>query len=168
EVDPNVIVIGERVHNLANRRCGTALAPDHLAEVSRVDPHLVERSAAQFLGTDIHVVGVSDDPADEVLDHVANHAGQPFVESAEGSACSAVSDSAGASSAAASAVLESDAGSCSAACSVAPPAGFFADFFCVLVTASAFGSPCTCFSASLKISALSRLDSATFRASGSG
>src|SRR6516165_10845136 len=95
----------------AQRGCGASPATDHLAQVVGVDVHFHGSPTPTGNQVDPNIVGVVDDPADQMLDSVnddrTHRAGQLSVDDSVGSGCSP--PSAGASAAAASVAVSSTA-----------------------------------------------------------
>src|SRR4051812_4549176 len=162
EVDASTALAGQCTDHGAQGGGGASTSSDDLAKVVRVHPHLEDGSATKLFVLDHHVVGVPDDTPNQVLERFGEHGAQAPVSSRSLSrlVCSA------------STVLTSIASASSVAPSgVSAPgvsfwAGASAAFLVaarLLVTASTCGSLPAALSASLKISALSRLGSLTFR-----
>ena len=67
EVDPDLLVTGQRTNNRAQRRGRTTLTTDDLTNVGRIDAHLKHPAASQVLLPDPDVVRIGDDARDEVF-----------------------------------------------------------------------------------------------------
>src|SRR5205085_1482336 len=82
---------GQRADDRAQRLRRAAAAPDHLAEVVRVHADLEQAPTALRPRPHAHVVGVFDDPADEVLERLVVHQAGSVLSAAGVSAGSVLS-----------------------------------------------------------------------------
>src|SRR6476661_4915599 len=141
DVDADRLTASQRTHDGAQGAGGATGATDHATEVLRVDADLEDLTAAQLLAPDGDGVLVVDDPLDEVLERLLEHAqASAFADS-----------SAGVSTA-----------SCALGSSTLGSSAFFSAFFFGVVAPS-FGSSIAFLAAASKAAFLSALGSATFR-----
>src|SRR5690606_42044013 len=118
-VDAHPAPVGERRHEGAEGLRGAPRAADHAAEVLGVHTHLEDLAARRARRIHLHVVGVIDDPLDEVLkggcehDYSLSVSASAGASAAAGASASVASEPAASSTAASASVTASAAASSS-------------------------------------------------------
>src|SRR5690606_18756328 len=138
DVDAHPAPVGERRHEGAEGLRGAPRAADHAAEVLGVHTHLEDLAARRARRIHLHVVGVIDDPLDEVLKGGCEHDYSLSVSASAGASASVASEPAASSTAASASVTVSAVSSSPVAAAASSSAAFAGAGFSALGLSTGF------------------------------
>src|SRR5690606_36620199 len=142
DVDAHPAPVGERRHEGAEGLRGAPRAADHAAEVLGVHTHLEDLAARRARRIRLHVVGVIDDPLDEVLkggcEHDYSLSASASASASAGASASVASEPAASSTAASASVTVSAVSSSPVAAAASSSAAFAGAGFSALGLSTGF------------------------------